>query len=59
MTPEGKVMIQLPPPIPPGEHKLVLVIDKIPVAEKEHPPLDFPVIHVSSCPDDFEWLCEQ
>jgi hypothetical protein len=30
VTPEGKVTIPLPPTIPPGEHKLVLVIDEIP-----------------------------
>jgi hypothetical protein len=52
VTPDGKVTIQLPPTIPPGEHKLVLVIDETPAAENKRPPLDFPVIHVSSWPDD-------
>ena len=52
VTPEGKVTIQLPATIPPGNHKLVLVIDEQPVTSEKPPPLDFPVIHVNSYPAD-------
>ena len=52
VTPEGKVTIQLPATIPPGSHKLVLVIDEQPVTLEKRPPLDFPVIHVNSYPAD-------
>ena len=36
VTPEGKVTIQLPATIPPGNHKLVLVIDEQPVIPEKH-----------------------
>jgi hypothetical protein len=52
VTPEGKVTIQLPASIPPGDHKLVLVIDEQPAISKKLPPLDFPVIHVNAYPVD-------
>ncbi len=48
VTPDGKVTVQLPADIPPGEHQIVLVIDEKtiidnPFTKKERPPLDFPV----------------
>ena len=36
VTPEGKVTIQLPATILPGNHKLVLVIDEQPVIPEKH-----------------------
>lgn len=55
VTEDGKLTVQLPSDIPPGEHQIVLVIDEKPVPEKsstqkKRPPLDFPVIHVGSWP---------
>lgn len=50
VTPDGKVTVQLPSTIPSGEYKLVLVIDETPINQEKRPPLDFPLIHVSSWP---------
>lgn len=52
VTSDGKVTIQLPPTIVPGEHKLVLVIDEGSAVERSRPPLDFPMIHVSNWPEN-------
>ncbi|MEC4991595.1 MAG: hypothetical protein SAJ37_22905 [Oscillatoria sp. PMC 1068.18] len=57
VTSEGKVTIQLPPDIPPGEHEVAVVIDEkiLPKEEavtQERPPLNFPVIHVESWPEN-------
>jgi hypothetical protein len=52
VTPEGKVTIQLPATVLPGNHKLVLVIDEQPVTAEKRPPFDFPLIHVDSYPAD-------
>lgn len=48
VTEDGKLTVQLPSDIPPGEHQIVLVIDEKPVPEKsstqkKRPPLNFPV----------------
>lgn len=50
VTSDGKVTVQLPPTIPSGEHRLVLVIDETPLNQEKRPPFDFPLIHVSSWP---------
>ncbi|MBW4473298.1 MAG: hypothetical protein KME45_23420 [Stenomitos rutilans HA7619-LM2] len=52
VTPEGKVTIQLPATVPPGNHKLVLVIDEQPVTAEQRPPFDFPVHHVGVWPEN-------
>lgn len=57
VTPDGKVTLQLPPDIVPGEHQIVLVIDENiktekPETKKERPPLNFPTISVGSWPAD-------
>ncbi|PSB25311.1 hypothetical protein [Stenomitos frigidus] len=52
VTPEGKVTIQLPATIPPGNHKLVLVIDEQPVTTEKRPPFDFPTHSVGAWPDN-------
>ena len=48
VTADGKITIQLPPDIPPGEHQIVLVIDKESVTkekrlvdQRKHLPLKF------------------
>ncbi|KAB8332845.1 hypothetical protein SD80_013155 [Scytonema tolypothrichoides VB-61278] len=53
VTEDGKMTIQLPPDIPAGEHKVVVIIAKQPLAKKtetnEKPtPLNFPVDNYSS-----------
>ncbi len=57
VTPEGKVTLQLPADIPAGEHEFLVVIDEKSLSEKPQtkkklPPLDFPVIHVGSWPEN-------
>jgi hypothetical protein len=32
VSPDGKLTVQLPPDVPPGEHKVVLVIDETPLS---------------------------
>lgn len=50
VTPDGKVTVQLPSTIPPGEHKLVLVIDEQPIIREKRSSSDLPVIHVGTWP---------
>jgi hypothetical protein len=57
VTDDGKVTLQLPPDIAPGEHQVVLVIDENiktekPETKKERSPLNFPTINVGSWPAD-------
>jgi hypothetical protein len=64
VTADGKITVQLPPDIPAGEHKVVLVIDEKPLSQKpetkEKPPsLDFPVIHVGSWPENLSLRREE
>ncbi len=43
IEPNGKLILQLPPDIPPGQRRIVLVIDDQPPVEPNRPPLNFPV----------------
>jgi len=57
VTADGKVTLQLPPDIAPGEHQIVLVIDEDiktgkPETKKERLPLNFPVHDVGPWPAD-------
>ncbi len=52
VTADGKITLQLPPDIAPGEHQVVLVIDEQPQKKEKRPPLDFPTISVGSWPAD-------
>ena len=57
VTADGKITLQLPADIPAGEHQVVVIIDEKPLVEKaqtkeKRPPLDFPVIHVDSFPEN-------
>jgi hypothetical protein len=51
IEPNGKLTLQLPPDIPPGQHRVVVVIEEQPILEKR-PPLDFPVIDVGPWPEN-------
>jgi hypothetical protein len=51
IEPGGKLILQLPPDIPPGQHRVVVVIEEQPILEKR-PPLDFPVIDVGPWPEN-------
>ncbi len=57
VTVDGKIIVQLPPDIPVGEHKVVLVIDEKPLPEKplskeKRLPLNFPVDNYGSWPEN-------
>lgn len=43
IEPNGKLILQLPPDIPPGQRRIVLVIDDQPPVEPTRSPLNFPV----------------
>ncbi len=49
---DGKLTIQIPPDIEPGEHKVVLVIEEQPVKKEIRPPLDFPVDNWGPWPEN-------
>jgi hypothetical protein len=40
---EGTLTVRVPPDIPPGEHRVVLVIEEQPSPVEQRLPLDFPV----------------
>lgn len=52
VTNDGKMTVQVPPDIPEGEHRVVVVIEEQPVKKEKRPPLDFPVISVGSWPEN-------
>lgn len=57
LTPDGQLTIAVPPNalplgLPPGEHRVVLLIEEQPQTQKERPPLNFPVDSYGSWPDD-------
>ncbi|MBW4573556.1 MAG: hypothetical protein KME31_38065 [Tolypothrix carrinoi HA7290-LM1] len=57
VTSDGKITLQLPLDIPPGEHQVVVIIDEKSLLEKEErkekrPPLDFPVDSYGSFPEN-------
>lgn len=49
---DGKLTIQLPPDIPPGEHRIVLVIEELISSHEEADTKDFPVIDIGPWPTD-------
>jgi hypothetical protein len=53
VTTEGKITVQLPPDIPPGEHKIVLVIDEQSVADCKRLPLKFSAYPVGLVKESF------
>ncbi|MBW4642808.1 MAG: hypothetical protein KME23_07390 [Goleter apudmare HA4340-LM2] len=57
VTKDGKMTLQLPQDIPEGEHKVVIVIDEQPLAEKSesqknHPPLNVPMYNCGLWPEN-------
>ncbi len=51
IEPDGKLILQLPPDVSPGQHRVVVVIEEQPISEKR-PPLDFPVVDVGPWPEN-------
>jgi hypothetical protein len=52
VTPEGTVTVQVPPGIPSGEYRVLLVIDEQPIVREKRPPLEFPVDRYGPWPED-------
>ena len=52
VTEDGKITIQIPSDIEPGEHKVVVIIEEQLVKREMRPPLDFPVMSVGSWPEN-------
>lgn len=52
VTSEGTLTLQVPPDISPGEHRVVIVIEKQLVQKEKRPPLDFPVMSVGAWPEN-------
>ena len=47
----GKLIVRLPPGIPPGEHRVVLVINERHIPSGKQVAPEFPVIHVDAWPE--------
>ena len=43
VTEDGTLTVHAPPGIPPGRHRVVVVIEEPLAPNRERPPLDFPV----------------
>jgi hypothetical protein len=52
VTPEGTVTVQVPPGIPSGEYRVLLVIDEQPIVREKRSPLKFPVDRYGPWPED-------
>jgi hypothetical protein len=50
VTADSELTVRVPPGIPPGEHRVVIVIDERLVETKERLPLEFPVDHYGLWP---------
>lgn len=51
VTEDGKLTMQAPPDIAPGEHRVVVVIEESSGARRNRLPLDFPVHDSGPWPD--------
>jgi hypothetical protein len=49
--PDGKLVLQLPPDVAPGPHRVVLVLEEQPAPAAARPSLDFPVLSVGQWPE--------
>jgi hypothetical protein len=58
VTPESTVTMQVPPDIPPGEHRVVLVIDEQPIVRDKRPPLKFSAYPVGLLSEDLTFRRE-
>src|SRR6266542_5848192 len=56
ISPDGTLTVHVPPEVPPGEHRVVVVIEEQSTEPATHqpvrPPLALPVINVGSWPAD-------
>ena len=52
VTEDGKLTIQVPANVTPGEHQVVVVIDDEPLNQQGQPPLEFPVHDVGPWPEN-------
>lgn len=52
VTSDGKIIMQVPADIPPGEHRVVMVIDEQPLKKEKRLPLDFPVDNWGPWPEN-------
>ena len=52
VTPAGTGTMQVPSDIPPGEYRVVLVIDEQPIIREKCPLLKFPVDRYGPWPED-------
>ena len=52
VTSDGKITVKVPPDIPQGEYRVVLVIEESPVKKEVRPPLDFPVDNWGPWPEN-------
>lgn len=50
VTPDGQLSVRVPVDIPPGEHRVVVVVDEQPAAREALP--EFPVLDLVPWPDD-------
>ena len=51
VDPDGTLTARVPPEIPPGQHRVVLVIEEQPERKEEVPPFDFPVHDLGPWPE--------
>ena len=58
VTEDGKITIQVPPDIMPGEHKIVVVIEEPPLKKETRPPLDLPVHDYGPWPENLSFRRE-
>jgi len=58
VTPEGTLTLQVPEDIPPGEHRIVVVIDEQPISKKQQPPLKFSAYPVGLVAEDMTFRRE-
>jgi hypothetical protein len=52
VTPDGTVTLQCPEDIPPGEHRIVVIIDEQPIMKGKRPPLKFSAYPVELVAED-------
>jgi hypothetical protein len=52
VTPDGTVTLPGPADMPPGEHRIVVIIDEQPVMKGKRPPLKFSAYPVGLVADD-------
>ena len=58
VTEDGKLIVQAPPGVTPGEHHVVVVIDDTPSESKPLPPLELHVAKIGAWPADFTFRRE-